>query len=87
MARRLKTARRGYLSIKRHGFRPSLAAAMPVGKDRLTGRVGNSMGWFGQQGERYFSGFTAGLKHRGCLEASVCQNFTVSGFEGESRRL
>lgn len=84
----------------------------------LTAGLGNAMGWFGLQGERYFSGerlsaflgvgytpsvdpgdpsgvtfaagfrgFTAGLKHRGFLEASVCQIMTVTSFVEESYRL
>ena len=34
-----------------------------------------------------FRGFTAGLKHRGFLEASICQVLTVTSFIEESSRL
>jgi hypothetical protein len=84
----------------------------------VTAGVGNAMGWFGAQGERYFGpdrlsafvgagytpsldqgepsgptfaaglrGYTAGVKHRGFLEASVSQIFIeVIGLE-PGRRL
>lgn len=83
----------------------------PVRVATVTAGVGNSMGWFGLQGERYFAvdrlsaflglgytfsidegdpsgltlaaglrGFTPGIKHRGFLEAAVCQIFIERGF-------
>ena len=82
----------------------------------VTAGVGNAMGWFGAQAERYFShgrlsafgglgytprvdafdpegvtlaagvrGYTAGLKHRGFAEASVCQVGILSDPEQPSR--
>lgn len=86
----------------------------------ITAGIGNSMGWFGLQGERYFAvdrasvflglgytfateegdptgltlaaglrGYTAGLKHRGFLEGSVCQIFIERSFrlDEENSRL
>jgi hypothetical protein len=94
------------------------AAPAPLRIVTITAGIGNSMGWFGLQGERYFArdrlsaflgagytpsidegdpsgatfaagirGFTAGLKHRGFLEASVSQIFIESGFVERPRRL
>jgi hypothetical protein len=82
----------------------------------VTAGVGNAMGWFGAQAERYFThgrlsafgglgytpsvdafdpegvtlaagvrGYTAGLKHRGFAEASVCQVATLSDPEHPAR--
>lgn len=91
---------------------------VPVRIATVTAGLGNSMGWFGLQGERYFAtdrlsafvglgytpsvdegdpsgitfaagfrGFTPGIKHRGFLEASVCQIYTYNDFVSESTRL
>jgi hypothetical protein len=82
----------------------------------VTAGVGNAMGWFGVQAERYFvhgrlsvfgglgytpsvdafdpegitlaagvRGYTAGLKHRGFAEASLCQVATLSDPEHPTR--
>ena len=82
----------------------------------VTAGLGNAMGWFGAQAERYFShgrlsafgglgytprvdafdpegvtlaagvrGYTAGLKHRGFAEASLCQVGILSDPEHPSR--
>ena len=82
----------------------------------VTAGVGNAMGWFGAQAERYVThgrlsvfgglgytpsvdafdpegltlaagvrGYTAGLKHRGFAEASVCQVATLSDQEHPTR--
>jgi hypothetical protein len=88
-----------------------LAESTPQRIATVTAGIGNSMGWLGLQGERYFAGdrasaflglgytpsidqgdpsgltfaaglrgYTAGFKHRGFLEASVCQIFVETGF-------
>ena len=82
----------------------------------VTAGIGNAMGWFGAQAERYFThgrlsvfgglgytpsvdafdpegvtlaagvrGYTAGLKHRGFAEASVCQVATLSSQDHPTR--
>jgi hypothetical protein len=96
------------------------SSRIPLRVATVTAGVGNSMGWFGLQGERYFAidrasaflglgytfatedgdptgltfaaglrGYTAGLKHRGFMEASVCQIFIERNFglDEESSRL
>jgi hypothetical protein len=119
---RLPTAALVLLSLGLPGALSGQAMAdstrAPLRVATLTAGIGNAMGWFGLQGERYFSGdrlsaflgvgytpsvdpgdpsgvtfaagfrgFTAGLKHRGLLEASVCQVLTVTSFVEESYRL